>query len=53
MTGHAILVLTPEQALAHRAALIELLIDAVAGGASVNFVQPMTPAKAEAWVQRS
>jgi GNAT superfamily N-acetyltransferase len=49
MSGHAILVLTPAQALVRREALIELLIDAVEGGASVNFVQPMTPAKAEAW----
>ncbi len=49
MTGHDILVLTPGQALARRDALIELLIDAVEGGASVNFVRPMTPAKAAAW----
>ena len=49
MTGHAILVLTPTQARERRDALIELLVDAVAGGASVNFVQPMTEAKAAAW----
>ena len=49
MTGHAILVLTPAQARERRDALIELLVDAVAGGASVNFVQPMTNEKAAAW----
>ena len=49
MPGHAILILTPEQALARRDALAELLIDAVEGGASVNFVRPMTPAKAAMW----
>ena len=49
MTGHAILVLTPAQAQMRRDALVELLIDAVEGGGSVNFVQPMTPAKAAAW----
>ena len=48
MTGHAILVLTPAQAQMRRDALAELLIDAVEGGGSVNFVQPMTPAKAAA-----
>lgn len=49
MPGHAILVLTPEQARARLDALAELLIDAVEGGASVNFVRPMTPAKAVMW----
>ena len=38
-----------EQAQDRRAALVDLLIDSVEGGASVNFVQPMTRAKAEAW----
>ena len=49
MTAHTIHLLTAEQAQAKRSGLVELLIDAVEGGASVNFVQPMTPAKAEAW----
>ena len=43
MSAHAILVLTPRQAEDRRAALADLLVDAVEGGASVNFVQPMTP----------
>jgi len=41
--------LTPAEAAACRDALIDLLVDAVAGGASVNFVWPMTRDKAEAW----
>ncbi len=32
-----------------RAALADLLVDSVEHGASVNFVQPMTSAKAELW----
>jgi GNAT superfamily N-acetyltransferase len=32
-----------------RAALVDLLVDSVEGGASVNFVWPMTRAKAESW----
>ena len=49
MTGHRILVLSPAQARERRDALADLLVDAVAGGASVNFVWPMDRAKAEAW----
>jgi hypothetical protein len=49
MTTHAIRILTPQQAQARRAELIDLLVDSVEGGASVNFVWPMTRAKAEAW----
>jgi GNAT superfamily N-acetyltransferase len=49
MTGHGVILLTPQQARARRVALVDLLIDAVEGGASVNFVRPMTRAKAEAW----
>lgn len=46
---HAILRLTPEQATARRAALEALLVDSVEGGASVNFVWPMTAEKAARW----
>jgi GNAT superfamily N-acetyltransferase len=49
MTGHTVKILTPEQAQARRSALVDLLVDAVEGGASVNFVRPMTRAKAETW----
>jgi GNAT superfamily N-acetyltransferase len=49
MTTHVIGLLTPQQAQAKRAALVDLLIDSVGGGASVNFVWPMTRAKAETW----
>jgi GNAT superfamily N-acetyltransferase len=42
-------VLTPGEAEATRDALVELLVDAVDGGASVNFVWPMRPEKALAW----
>jgi GNAT superfamily N-acetyltransferase len=45
----AVDVLTPERARAECSALADLLVDAVEGGASVNFVWPMTRAKAEAW----
>jgi GNAT superfamily N-acetyltransferase len=41
--------LTPEQAQALRETLIDLLVDSVESGASVNFVWPMTRAKAERW----
>ena len=41
--------LSAEEAEARRAALVDLLVDAVEGGASVNFVWPMTRAKAESW----
>jgi GNAT superfamily N-acetyltransferase len=49
MTAHAVTLLTPAQAQARRIALVDLLVDAVEGGASVNFVWPMTRAKAETW----
>jgi GNAT superfamily N-acetyltransferase len=49
MIAHEILLLTPSEAQARREGLIELLVDAVEGGASVNFIQPMTLAKAERW----
>jgi len=45
----AVRLITPAEAQARREALAELLVDAVEGGASVNFVRPMTRAKAEAW----
>jgi GNAT superfamily N-acetyltransferase len=41
--------LTPERAREIRAELVALLIDAVESGAAVNFVWPMTRAKADAW----
>ncbi|MDY0882398.1 GNAT family N-acetyltransferase [Dongia soli] len=47
MASHRILLLTPEQAMARRAALVDLLIAVVEDGASVNFVLPMTREKAE------
>ena len=40
---HVIRLLTAPEAEARRAALVDLLIDAVEDGASVNFVRPMTP----------
>jgi len=46
---HTIALLTPTQAAAHRENLIELLMDSVDGRSSVNFVWPMTQAKAETW----
>jgi ribosomal protein S18 acetylase RimI-like enzyme len=49
MTKHAIYVLTPAEAQTRREALTDLLVDAVEGGAGVNFVWPMTRAKAEKW----
>ena len=49
MTGHTVILLAPGQARQRLAALADLLIDAVEGGASVNFVWPMTQAKAMAW----
>jgi GNAT superfamily N-acetyltransferase len=48
-TLHAVTLLTPQQAIARRDALIDLLVDVVEDGASVNFVWPMTRAKAAAW----
>lgn len=46
---HTIRALAPAEAAAWRDALVDLLVDAVEHGASVNFVLPMTRAKAEAW----
>ena len=53
MTGHRIIVLSPADASARRADLVDLLVDSVESGASVNFVWPMTRAKAEAWWDRT
>lgn len=44
-----ICILTPAEAEARRDALIDLLVDAVEGGASVNFVWPMTREKSAHW----
>jgi GNAT superfamily N-acetyltransferase len=49
MTAYSVSLLTPQQAQARRRALVDLLVDAVEGGASVGFVWPMTRAKAETW----
>lgn len=49
MTSHVIRLVSPEEAQACLPDLVELLFDAVDGGASVNFVWPMTRAKAESW----
>jgi GNAT superfamily N-acetyltransferase len=42
-------ILTPAEAEARREALIDLLVDAVESGASVNFVWPMTREKSANW----
>ena len=47
MISHTVDLLAPEQARAKRAGLVDLLVDSVESGASVNFVWPMTRAKAE------
>jgi len=47
--AHIIRLLSPAAAAAQRAALEDLLIDAVEGGASVNFIWPMTRDKAARW----
>jgi GNAT superfamily N-acetyltransferase len=49
MSSHVIRMLTSAGAAERREALIDILVDAVEGGASVNFVMPMTRAKAAAW----
>lgn len=49
MSAHLITLLTPSQARARREALVDLLVDAVEGGASVNFIWPMRRAKAKTW----
>ncbi len=46
---HNLRLLSPEEAEARQAALVDLLVDAVESGASVNFVWPMTRRKAESW----
>lgn len=46
---HMIRLLGPAEAAAHRPALEDLLIDAVEGGASVNFIWPMGREKAARW----
>ena len=48
---HRIRLLTPADADAARPDLVDLLLDCVEGGASVNFVQPMTRRKSEDWWQ--
>lgn len=49
MTTHVIRLLSVGEARDKCAALVDLLVDAVENGASVNFVWPMTRDKAEAW----
>jgi GNAT superfamily N-acetyltransferase len=49
MTTYSITQLTPDQASHRRGDLIDLLIESVSSGASVNFVQPMSLMKAQAW----
>ncbi|WP_205624952.1 GNAT family N-acetyltransferase [Geminicoccus roseus] len=51
MNSHAIRLLSPEEAAPRLGQLAALLAEAVEGGASVNFVWPMTASKAEAWWQ--
>ena len=51
LRDYRIRLLTPAEAEARRVALVELLIDAVEGGASVNFIWPMTQEKSERWWQ--
>jgi GNAT superfamily N-acetyltransferase len=41
--------LTPAEAMACRDGLVDVLVDAVEGGASVNFIWPMTRQKSEDW----
>jgi GNAT superfamily N-acetyltransferase len=48
---HQIRLLTPAEADSARPDLVDLLFDCVEGGASVNFVQPMTREKSEHWWQ--
>jgi GNAT superfamily N-acetyltransferase len=49
MSSHIIRLLTADEVPAAREALIDLLVDSVEGGASVNFIWPMSRAKAEKW----
>ena len=53
MSQHVIRLLSSEEALAQRDALVDLLVDAVEAGAAVNFIWPMTRAKAEKWWDRA
>jgi GNAT superfamily N-acetyltransferase len=53
MIGCEIDLLTPQLAQAWRSGLVDLLVDAVEHGASVNFVWPMTRTKAEVWWDRA
>ena len=46
---HTIRTLSPAEAEAIRDTLIDLLVDAVESGASVNFVRPMTRGKSADW----
>jgi len=49
MTKHTIRLLSPAEAVTRRGELEDLLVDSVDGGASVNFILPMTRAKAARW----
>lgn len=49
MVPHVIRLLSPAEAAARREALEDLLVDAVEGGASVNFIWPMRREKATRW----
>lgn len=49
MTPYAITLLDAAGARARREALIDLLVDSVEHGASVNFIRPMTREKAARW----
>lgn len=53
MSQHVIRLLSSSEALAQRDALVDLLVDAVEAGAAVNFIWPMTRAKAEKWWDRA
>lgn len=53
MSAHVIRLLSPTELPAQRDVLVDLLVDAVEGGAAVNFVWPMTRAKAETWWDRA
>ena len=47
--SHVIRALSAHEASSHRAALVELFIDSVEGGAQINFILPMTRQKADRW----
>ena len=49
MITYAVALLAPAEARAKRDGLVDLLVDSVESGASVNFVWPMTRARAETW----